>query len=73
MKLQGDYMRSEIIVESVAVGLTTLGIGSALMLVRVQNKWWPFIGTFLVGFLAHMGFEITGLNEKFCKKIIGDN
>tara|TARA_R100000152_G_C6577541_1_gene42582 strand:+ start:236 stop:436 length:201 start_codon:yes stop_codon:yes gene_type:complete len=66
-------MRDGVITESVVVGLTTLGIGSALMFVPVENKWWPFVGTFLVGFLAHMGFEMAGLNQKFCKQIVGEN
>ena len=65
-------MRKEIIKESVVVGLTTLGIGSAMMLIPIRQKWWPFVGTFLVGFLAHIGFEYTGMSEKFCRQILGD-
>ena len=65
-------MRKEIITESVVVGLTTLGIGSAMMLIPIRQKWWPFVGTFLVGFLAHIGFEYTGMDEKFCRQILGD-
>ena len=68
----GDNMRKGIMKESVIVGLTTLGIGSAMMVVPIRQKWWPFAGTFLVGFLAHMGFEYTGMNEKFCKQILGE-
>jgi len=60
-------MREGIIVESVVVGLTTLGIGSTLMIVPIKNKWWPFAGTFLVGFIAHLGYEYLGLNEWFCE------
>ena len=60
-------MREGVIIESVAVGVTTLAIGSALMIFPIQNKWWPFIGTFLVGFLAHLGFEQLGLNQWFCE------
>jgi hypothetical protein len=67
-----NSMRKEIITESVVVGLTTLGIGSAMMLIPIRQKWWPFVGTFLVGFLAHIGFEYTGMNEKFCRQILGD-
>ncbi len=65
-------MRKDIIKESVVVGLTTLGIGSAMMLIPIRQKWWPFVGTFLVGFLAHIGFEHMGMNEKFCRQILGD-
>ena len=68
----GDNMRKGIIKESVVVGLTTLGIGSAMMVLPIRQKWWPFAGTFLVGFLAHMGFEYAGMNEKFCKQILGE-
>ena len=39
-------MRDGIVLESVVVGLTTLGIGSALMFVPIETKWWPFAGTF---------------------------
>lgn len=60
-------MRDGIVLESVVVGLTTLGVGSALMLIPIQTKWWPFAGTFLIGFLAHIGYEYLGLNEWFCK------
>ena len=68
----GDNMRKGIMKESVIVGLTTLGIGSAMMVLPIRQKWWPFAGTFLVGFLAHMGFEYVGMNEKFCKQILGE-
>jgi hypothetical protein len=67
-----NNMRKEIVKESVIVGLTTLGIGSAMMLIPIRQKWWPFVGTFFVGFLAHMGFEYAGMNEKFCRQILGD-
>ena len=64
-------MRKGIIMESLVVGMTTLGIGTALMFIPSEkleeNKAWPFIGTFLVGFLAHLGYEIAGLNEWFCE------
>ena len=68
----GDNMRKGIIKESVVIGLTTLGIGSAMMVLPIRQKWWPFAGTFLIGFLAHIGFEYAGVNEKFCKQILGD-
>mgnify|MGYP001224943929 FL=1 len=48
----GDNMRKGIIKESVVIGLTTLGIGSAMMVLPIRQKWWPFAGTFLIGFLA---------------------
>jgi hypothetical protein len=60
-------MREGIIVESVVVGLTTLGIGSALMIIPIKNKWWPFAGTFLLGFITHISYEFLGLNEWFCE------
>ncbi len=64
-------MRKGIIMESVVVGMTTLGIGTALMVIPSKtlekNKAWPFVGTFLVGFLAHLGYEMAGLNEWFCQ------
>lgn len=60
-------MRKGVIIESVVVGLTTLGIGSALMVFPIKNKWWPFAGTFLIGFLAHIGYEQMGWNEWFCE------
>ena len=60
-------MREGVIVESVVVGLTTLGIGSALMIIPIKNKWWPFAGTFLLGFIAHISYELLGLNEWFCE------
>ena len=50
---------------NVVVGFTTLAIGSALMFVPIETKWWLFAGTFLVGFLAHLGYEYLGLNEWF--------
>jgi len=64
-------LRDGVIVESVAVGFTTLAIGSALMLVPVKGVWWPFLGTFLVGFIAHLGYDLVGLNQRFCEKIVG--
>ena len=64
-------MRKGVITESVVVGMTTLGIGTALMLLPSkaleENKSWPFVGTFLIGFLAHLGYEVLGLNEWFCE------
>ena len=57
--------------ESVVVGMTTLGIGTALMVIPSknleENKAWPFVGTFVGGFLAHLGYEMAGLNEWFCQ------
>ena len=66
MKLIQMKFREGVIGESVVVGLTTLAIGSALMLVPVKSKWWLFAGTFIVGFVAHMGYEAAGMNEWFC-------
>jgi|TARA_R100000742_G_C4272790_1_gene92109 hypothetical protein len=64
-------MRKGVIMESVVVGMTTFGIGTALMFIPSKtledNKAWPFVGTFLVGFLAHLGYEVLGLNEWFCE------
>tara|TARA_B100001778_G_scaffold193466_1_gene159462 strand:- start:7278 stop:7469 length:192 start_codon:yes stop_codon:yes gene_type:complete len=60
-------MRKGVLAESTVIGLTTLAIGSALMLVPAKSKWWPFAGTFLVGFFAHIGYESLGLNEWFCE------
>ena len=64
-------IRDGVIMESVVVGMTTLGIGTALMLIPSKtlddNKAWPFVGTFLIGFLAHLGYEALGLNTWFCE------
>lgn len=65
-------LRDGVIVESVAVGFTTLAIGSALMLVPIKGVWWPFFGTFLIGFLAHLGYDLVGVNQRFCGRILGD-
>ena len=61
-------MREGVIVESVVVGFTTLAIGSAFDVCAYRNQVViPFAGTFLVGFLAHLGYEYLGLNEWFCE------
>lgn len=66
-------MRKGIVLESIVVGFTTLVIGSALMIIPSkklkQNKAWPFIGTFLVGFLAHIGYKSLGLDKYHFVKI----
>jgi len=66
-------MRKGIVLESVIVGFTTLVIGSLLMVIPSkkleQNKAWPFIGTFLVGFLAHIGYKTFGLDKWHFVKI----
>ena len=72
MKLIQMKFREGIIGESVVVGLTTLAIGSALMLVPIKGVWWPFFGTFLIGFLAHLGYDLVGVNQRFCERILGD-
>tara|TARA_Y100000996_G_scaffold407796_1_gene385872 strand:- start:1482 stop:1676 length:195 start_codon:yes stop_codon:yes gene_type:complete len=59
-----------LLLESVVVGITTLSIGSALMLVPIEGIWFAYFGTFLIGFIAHYGFEFFGLNEWFCKEVM---
>ena len=45
----GDNMK-RIIKESVVVGLTTLGIGSAMMVLPIRQKWWPLQEHFWLDF-----------------------
>ena len=59
-----------IFVESIVVGITTLVIGSALMLLPIKGIWFAYFGTFLVGFMAHLIYESLGLNEWFCKEVM---
>jgi|TARA_B100001540_G_C15591037_1_gene544075 hypothetical protein len=65
-------VRDGVFVEGLFVGATTLAIGSALMLVPSKSKAWPFVGTFLLGFLTHVGYEAVGLNEKFADRMLSD-
>ena len=59
-----------LLLESIVVGITTLSIGSALMLVPIEGILFAYFGTFLIGFIAHYGFEKLGLNEWFCKEVM---
>ncbi len=63
-------MREGVFTESVFVGLTTLAVGSAMMAVPIENKYWPYVGTFLLGFVVHAGYEVTGLNKKFAQRMV---
>ena len=68
--MRGETVRQGVILESVATRVVTLGIGSLLMLAPITGVWWAFAGTFLVGFLAHLGFEIFGVNQTFCERVM---
>ena len=61
-------MRDGVLTEAVFVGATTLAIGSALMLIPSDNRYWPYVGTFLLGFITHVGYEATGVNSKFAQR-----
>jgi hypothetical protein len=52
------------------VGITTLVIGSTLMLLPIKGIWFAYFGTFLVGFMAHLIYESLGLNDWFCKEVM---
>jgi len=62
-------MREGMFKESVIVGGVTFLIGSFLMLIPFEGIWWAFVGTFLVGFLGHYVFELTGINQRWAKNI----
>jgi hypothetical protein len=59
-----------IFIESFVVGITTLVIGSTLMLLPIKGIWFAYFGTFLVGFMAHLIYESLGLNDWFCKEVM---
>ncbi len=63
-------MRKGVFKESVIIGSVTFLIGSALMLLPIKGLWFAYLGTFLVGFFAHYLFEIMGLNESFCRRVV---
>jgi|29_taG_2_1085357.scaffolds.fasta_scaffold26967_2 hypothetical protein len=63
-------LRKGVFKESIIVGGVTFLIGSLLMLVPIKGIWFAYLGTFLIGFFAHYLFEITGMNQKFCKGVI---
>lgn len=62
-------MREGLFQESLIVGGVTFIIGCFLMLVPFKGIWWAFVGTFLVGFIGHYFFELTGMNQEWARKI----
>tara|TARA_B100000287_G_C20456978_1_gene711765 strand:+ start:247 stop:441 length:195 start_codon:yes stop_codon:yes gene_type:complete len=63
-------MREGLFQESLIVGGVTFVIGSLLMLVPIKGIWWAYLGTFLVGFLGHYFFELSGMNHAWAKEIL---
>ena len=66
-----------VMMESLVVGFTTLGLGFALMLYPSPNKFIqqvklgqataPLVGCFLIGFLFHIIAEYTNVNEWYVR------
>ncbi len=63
-------MRDGVFKESVIIGGITFLIGSALMLIPIKGLWFAYVGTFLLGFISHYLFEVSGLNKSFCKEVL---
>ena len=60
-------MREGVLMESVIVGFSTLIVGSALMFIPINGIWFAYVGTFLVGFITHLLWEVLGANKWFCE------
>lgn len=68
-------MRNNLIYESIFIGVMTLLLTNIMY--YIFNHKFPestkpgyyqmIIGAFLVGFILHLGFEFTGMNELWCK------
>lgn len=68
-------MRNNLIYESIFIGVMTLLLTNIMY--YIFNSKFPestkpgyyqmIIGAFSVGFILHMGFEFTGMNEFWCK------
>lgn len=68
-------MRKNLIYESIFIGVMTLLLTNIIY--YIFNNKYPettkpgyyqmIIGAFLVGFVLHMGFEFTGMNESWCR------
>jgi hypothetical protein len=68
-------MRNNLIYESIFIGVMTLLLTNIIY--YIFNNKYPettkpgyyqmIIGAFLVGFVLHMGFEFTGMNESWCR------
>tara|TARA_R110002110_G_scaffold102750_3_gene260137 strand:+ start:5579 stop:5818 length:240 start_codon:yes stop_codon:yes gene_type:complete len=67
----------DIIIESLAVGVATLGLGFIIMLFPSPSKFMqqfregraeaPLVGCFFLGFIFHMLAEYTGINEWYVR------
>lgn len=56
-----------ILIEAVAVGLSTLFIGFVLQKLPIaQTQKIPFL-LFLTGFATHIVYEVVGANDKYCE------
>lgn len=64
-------MRDGLLMESVIVGFSTLIVGSVLMLMPIKGIWFAYVGTFLVGFITHLLWEVVGANKWFCETKFG--
>ena len=67
----------DIIIESLFVGVATLGLGFAIMLYPSPSKFLkqvrsggaeaPLVGCFFLGFIFHALAEYTGINEWYVR------
>ena len=67
----------DIIIESLVVGVATLGLGFIIMLFPSPSKFMqqfregraeaPLVGCFFLGFIFHMLAEYTGINEWYVR------
>ena len=58
----------QLILEAIIVGSVVVGIGVVLERLLKRMKYYNFhLFLFLIGIIAHFGFEYIGLNKFYCK------
>lgn len=69
-------MRKNLIKEIILIGLFTIIVGFVSTRILSNNRWPPLdhpkiaimlFNYFLIGALLHYTFEVSGINERFCK------
>ncbi len=53
-----------LVFEVVVIGLLALSIGAIINKTTTLNEWWTY---FAIGAGLHLGFEVLGLNDWYCR------
>ena len=74
-----SYIQS-IVIEGIAVGIGVILVGTLIsyLIAIMRNKNtrflknpWMILGLFLTGFILHVGLDVAGLNNWYCKNCAG--